>query len=512
MERIDSLVQHLQTLRSGGVISGKSGIHIKKENRGKFTRSAKAAGRSVQEHARAVLNDPNATPLQKKRANFARNAAKWHHKHQEGGNISNPRKDYYIQSLDNFIKANPTINGLDTAKFRDFFIEAVGKESGWNPSARQGSFYGWYQMKNGNGSEESQHKNAYVHLARLFNNIITKADVEKARELGISDAALLLKYWNQENRVNNYLWNNKDSLDGLGTSISNYGNDLTSSIDIYDNALDNLYGDYIVKSGDNQWDLQKRIRFDGRDYSMAGRDLDYLFNGNLKIGKTINIPEKPIINRSELGPVRSNPIQLWWNPKYQSGGSLVYSAFTPNKLKSKKEEPTETIIKEDYSNPEFPIESVKPWTTSAIENTYIPQVQQKPRGITQFKNNNIDVGNFREFLDKVEEAGISLRITSGKESRKTKSGKTSLHTIGNAIDVTPVDGDWNKLIAQFKDNPELIDYMARNGIGVIDETDPAMMARTGATGKHFHFEIVSPEEREKGRGKISLYGFNKLFG
>ena len=52
-------------------------IHIKKENRGKFTKSAKAAGQSVQEHARSVLNNPNATPLQKKRANFARNAAKW---------------------------------------------------------------------------------------------------------------------------------------------------------------------------------------------------------------------------------------------------------------------------------------------------------------------------------------------------------------------------------------------------------------------------------------------------
>lgn len=61
-------------LKSGGK------IHIKKKNRGKFTKSAKAAGRSVQEHAKAVLNDPNATALQKKRANFARNAAKWHKK------------------------------------------------------------------------------------------------------------------------------------------------------------------------------------------------------------------------------------------------------------------------------------------------------------------------------------------------------------------------------------------------------------------------------------------------
>lgn len=54
-----------------------SKIHIKKKNRGKFTKSAKESGQSVQEHARSVLNDPNATPLQKKRANFARNAASW---------------------------------------------------------------------------------------------------------------------------------------------------------------------------------------------------------------------------------------------------------------------------------------------------------------------------------------------------------------------------------------------------------------------------------------------------
>lgn len=60
-------------------------IHIKDKNKGKFTESAKAAGESVQEHAKSVLNNPNATALQKKRANFARNAAKW--KHSTGGII-----------------------------------------------------------------------------------------------------------------------------------------------------------------------------------------------------------------------------------------------------------------------------------------------------------------------------------------------------------------------------------------------------------------------------------------
>lgn len=69
-------VKHLEMTPANQI--AKSGIHIKKENRGKFTASAKHAGMGVQEYARHVLSDSNASPTQKKRANFARNAAKWH--------------------------------------------------------------------------------------------------------------------------------------------------------------------------------------------------------------------------------------------------------------------------------------------------------------------------------------------------------------------------------------------------------------------------------------------------
>jgi hypothetical protein len=63
------------------------GIYIKPENRGKFTKSAKGAGMGVQDYATKVLNDPNATKDQKKRARFAKNAAKW--KHAMGGEVGN---------------------------------------------------------------------------------------------------------------------------------------------------------------------------------------------------------------------------------------------------------------------------------------------------------------------------------------------------------------------------------------------------------------------------------------
>lgn len=75
----------LEDLLSGKHAKGGS-IKIKKKNKGKFTESAKRAGKSVQEHARDVVNDPKATKLQNRRAQFALNSKKF--KHQNGGRIN----------------------------------------------------------------------------------------------------------------------------------------------------------------------------------------------------------------------------------------------------------------------------------------------------------------------------------------------------------------------------------------------------------------------------------------
>jgi hypothetical protein len=55
---------------------GGSGIHIKPENKGKFTATKKATGKTTEE----LTHSKN--PVTKKRAIFAQNAAKW--KHQDG--------------------------------------------------------------------------------------------------------------------------------------------------------------------------------------------------------------------------------------------------------------------------------------------------------------------------------------------------------------------------------------------------------------------------------------------
>lgn len=69
------------------------GIHIKPSKRGTFTAAAKRHHMGVQEFARAVLNNrARFSAAMVKKANFARNASKWHKK-ELGGDMT---KQYYI--------------------------------------------------------------------------------------------------------------------------------------------------------------------------------------------------------------------------------------------------------------------------------------------------------------------------------------------------------------------------------------------------------------------------------
>lgn len=59
----------------------KKKIYIKPSKRGSFKRAAKKSGMTVQQKARAVLKKGSkASAAMRKKANFARNAAKWRKK------------------------------------------------------------------------------------------------------------------------------------------------------------------------------------------------------------------------------------------------------------------------------------------------------------------------------------------------------------------------------------------------------------------------------------------------
>ena len=187
-----------------------SGIHIKKKNRGKFTKSAKAAGESVQEHAAHVLSDPNATPLQKKRANFARNAAKW--KHQWGGPIYNSTQwaDDWKKRLDSPVlkarqlqeQTNKTpvkyIGGNKDAARKEFWnqepvfqhaVDSIANQYGISPESlkyrldREG--FTDYNIKRRNARVKKGHQQFEPRGYQLLNNSMYKL---AGTQMGLDDA------------------------------------------------------------------------------------------------------------------------------------------------------------------------------------------------------------------------------------------------------------------------------------------------------------------------------------
>lgn len=120
------------------------------------------------------------------------------------------------------------------------------------------------------------------------------------------------------------------------------------------------------------------------------------------------------------------------------------------------------------------------------------------------QNNGISTTNYDNeisFEDLLKQEGVHARITSGyRENSKTSSGKTSHHaTRGGAYDVVPTDGDFENLRREIYGNPRIVAWMKNKGWGILEETNPEIKRRTGATGDHWHF----------GPDKIAVQQFNQ---
>ena len=99
----------------------------------------------------------------------------------------------------------------------------------------------------------------------------------------------------------------------------------------------------------------------------------------------------------------------------------------------------------------------------------------------------------KSIADVFRDNGMYIRVTSGyRGGSRTKQGNTSYHSqkdkYGNsrAYDIVPLDGDFDKLREQIINSPKVLKWLKRHGFGILDETNPETMKKTGATGKHFH--------------------------
>lgn len=110
--------------------------------------------------------------------------------------------------------------------------------------------------------------------------------------------------------------------------------------------------------------------------------------------------------------------------------------------------------------------------------------------VTKYSRGNLD----KEIAELFKKHGINIRVTSGKRKAGAvgKAGNRSYHVTGNACDIVPGEGEtFESIRRKIVSNPEIVRFMYENGLGIIDETSPAAMAKTGATGKHYH---IGPDQ------------------
>lgn len=142
------------------------GIHIKKENRGKFSDAAKRAGYSIQAYARHIMaNKGNYSPTLVKRANFARNAAKWH---AYGGNLYDAGGP--IKWLKEYVRRIVDREARNAPKYKDgTFGDAysAAKRDGANTFYYKGDYYNTdEQVKNVSEPRREKFPDAY-NYARI---------------------------------------------------------------------------------------------------------------------------------------------------------------------------------------------------------------------------------------------------------------------------------------------------------------------------------------------------------
>lgn len=174
------------------------------------------------------------------------------------------------------------------------------------------------------------------------------------------------------------------------------------------------------------------------------------------IGTTLNNNRStPVLSRPTLSSTEIQPYQ-----------KIFSGATTPESIEISEvteETPAETV----------PVQSVSPTVTH--------------RG----GKHNVSA-QLQGVLDIFDKYGIGYNVTSGhRPGATTAQGRQSFHATGHAMDITPKGMTYDDWKERIRNTPEIQEYFRNNNLGILDETTPEMLKRTGGTGAHWH---IGPDQ------------------
>lgn len=158
-----------------------------------------------------------------------------------------------------------------------------------------------------------------------------------------------------------------------------------------------------------------------------------------------------------------------------------YEGYKPRFAWTEQEEQSEQLQEQPETESIIPFEQ-----PSRTEPTW-----ETPLNVSSVSSSRlidgIDVGDMWEAVNELSKY-FKFRVTSGRRTGATTSnGSRSHHSTGSAIDIVPTGGqtyeDWIRIL---RENPALSQYLQSKNLGILQETTPEMLARTGGTGPHWH--------------------------
>jgi hypothetical protein len=122
----------------------------------------------------------------------------------------------------------------------------------------------------------------------------------------------------------------------------------------------------------------------------------------------------------------------------------------------------------------------------AQKGASIPKAQAGTSRSKRAALRNVDP-KILNLLELLNQKGYNVQATSGmRPGSQTAGGRESRHASGQAMDVVFPDLKGGAYDAILKD-PEIASYLLQNDITAINEYDPTVQEKTGATGPHIHF-------------------------
>lgn len=135
--------------------------------------------------------------------------------------------------------------------------------------------------------------------------------------------------------------------------------------------------------------------------------------------------------------------------------------------------------------------------TPIVKNS-LPTATRSTPLVSPIEPSNQEDLSSLSFEDLVKQEKLPIKITSGFRGKgslrggKTLQGKRSNHnrldSQGNpmAYDIVPTNGNFEELLNLMYSNSRVVNWFKQRGYGILEETTPSVMKRTGATGKHLH--------------------------